>query len=292
MEALLKLVEDGVLTPEQEKAVEAALAGSRRPRGWLAEAGGYVGGLLLLGSALVFGSDAWGHLTRVERAGLLGGFAALFAIAGTLTGRGSPARNRLVGALYALAVVPAGAAVAVAVRPDPQLWAGFTALVVAAAGLVRVRTTAGLVAAVGASVWALIGLADEVLHATMLTGAVLTLGLGLAWSVPAALRRLPAPTVALSLGTATALVGTQLAADRTPWSYVLPLGYGLACVVAYPAVRSVVLLVAGVVALTAGVSRAVEVLTDGALSEAVVLACGGAALIAVCVFVLRTARRG
>src|SRR5690242_8424936 len=97
MQALLKLVEDGVLTPEQEKAVEAALAESRRSRGWLAEAGGYLGGLLLLGGALVFGSDAWGHLTRLERAGLLAGFAVVFAVAGTLTGPGSPARTRLVG---------------------------------------------------------------------------------------------------------------------------------------------------------------------------------------------------
>ncbi len=292
MEALLKLVDDGVLTPEQEKAVEAALAGSRRPRGWLAEAGGYVGGLLLLGGATVFGSDAWGHLSQLQRAGLLGGFAVAFVLAGLLTGSGSPARNRLVGALYALAVVPAGGAVALLVRPDPDLWAGLTALALAVAGLVRTRTTVGLVAAVGASVWATIGFADEVLHAGLLTGAVLAVGLGLAWSVPAALRWLPARTVALSLGAAIALFGMQLAYDQRPWSYLIPLAYGVACVVAYPAVRSAVLLVAAVFALTAGVSRVVEVFTTGALGQGMALACGGAALIAVCVFALRTARRG
>jgi hypothetical protein len=218
-------------------------------------------------------------------------FALVFALAGLLTGSGSPARNRLVGALYARAVVPAGGAVAPVVRPDPQLWAGLAALAVAVAGLVRTRTTVGLVAAVGASVWALVGLVDEVLHATMLTSAVLTLGLGLAWSVLAVLRWTPARIVALSLGAVIALFGTQLAADQRPWSYLLPLAYGLGCVVAYPAVRSVVLLVAGVVALTGGAGRAVEVFANGTLSQAIVLACGGAALITVCVFVLRAAGR-
>jgi hypothetical protein len=291
MDALRQLVEDGILTPEQERAVESALVDTAPRRvSWVAEVGGYLGGLLMLGGVGVILGNSWASMSRGLRVEVLAGFAVAFALAGVLAAGGparlprlardgSGARRRVVGLLLGLAAIPTAGAVGVAVERYSGTWAGLVGLAVAVAGLTLVRTVAGLVVTVGASVTAMSAVALEIVHASELTTAVLIFGLGVAWLVLAALRWVPARHVALSLGAVIAFVGCAMAVDK-PWTYALPLALGVACFVAYPVVRSIVLLVVGVLAVTDGTTQLVGVLTAGVLSQAVVLAVGGAALIA------------
>ena len=164
-------------------------------------------------------------------------------------------------------------------------------LAVAVAGLVLVRSVPNLVATVAMTLSLLIAVEDQILHPSQLTGALAIVGLGLAWAVVAILRWVPARQVALALGTAIALVAAQFVEPAVTWSYAVPLGIGLACFAAYPKVRSVVLLVAAVIGVTEGITRAVYELASGTLSQAVVLACGGAVLIAASLLGLRLSRR-
>jgi hypothetical protein len=291
MDALQGLVEEGILTPEQGRAVEGALAAPRpRSTTLVAEIGGYVGGLLMLGGALGILGSAWSDLGRTARIGVLVGFAVAFALAGVLAaggphrmlglaGDGSPARRRVVGLLLGLAAVPTAGAVGAALTRYAGTWAGLVALVVAVVGLALVRTVAGLVITVAASVFAMAMVATELLHLTALPGAFLVIGLGVTWCLLGALRWVPARTVALALGAAIALFGCTIPVDGA-WRYALPLALGVGFFAAYPLVRSIVLLVAGVLAVTDGATWVVGELTHGVLSQAVTLAVGGATLVA------------
>jgi hypothetical protein len=271
---------------------EAPVESERRSGTWLVEVGAYVGGLLMLSGAGVLVADSWEHLTRGTRVWLLAGFAAVFALAGVLAaggpnrlvalGRnGSSVRRRITGLLLALAAVPAGAAVGVGLDHNQGTYTGLVGFAVAVAGLALTRTVAGLVASVGMSLWTLAGFTHEVITVSLGTVALLTVALGLAWAVLAVLRWVPARTVALALGTATALVGAQLAGgDHPRWAYGLMLGIGVATFAGYPWVRSIVLLVAGVIGLTGGITCAVADLAGGAMSQALYLSTGGAVVIA------------
>jgi Predicted membrane protein (DUF2157) len=304
-DALRRLVDDGVLTAEQEQAVEAALADTgTAPRrgGWLVEIGGYIGGLLMLSGAGVVVANSWEHLGRGARIWLLAGFALVFALAGVLAaggptgiGRrvreGSPVRRRIVGLLFGLAAVPAAGAVGIGL--DRYSWSvGWTVgLAVAVAGLVLVRSVANLVVTVAMTLGLIIAVEQQILHPSELTGTLTIVGLGLAWATVAVLRWVPARQVALALGTAIALIAAQFVEPGRTWSYAVSLGIGLACFAAYPKVRSVVLLVAAVIGVTEGITRAVYELASGTLSQAVVLASGGAALVAASLLGLRLSRR-
>lgn len=295
MDALDHLVEEGILTPEQGRAVEGALHGAQtgpRPRSAApaAEIGGYLGGLLMLGGALVVIGNSWSSMGRTTRVGLLAGFAVAFALAGVLAAGGpgrllglartaAPARRRVVGLLLGLAAVPAAGAVGAGLTWYAGTWAGLVALAVAVVGLALARTVAGLVVTVAASIFAMATVATELLHVTALPGAFLVIGLGLTWCLLGALRWVPARTVALAFGTAIALSGCLIQVDGV-WQYALPLALGVGFFAAYPLVRSIVLLVAGVLALTQGATWVVGELTHGVLSQAVTLAVGGAVLVA------------
>jgi hypothetical protein len=291
MDALNGLVEEGILTPEQGRAVEGALAAPRpRSATLVAEIGGYIGGLLMLGGAMVVVGNSWSDLGRGARVGVLAGFAVAFALAGVLAAGGpgrlpglardaSPARRRVVGLLLGLAALPAAGAVAAGLTRYAGTWAGLVGLGIAMVGLVLARTAAGLVVTVAASVFAMAAVANEVLHVTVLPGALMTAGLGIVWCVLGALRRVPARTVALSLGAVIALVACTFPVG-TVGQYALPLALGVGFFAAYPLVRSIVLLVAGVLAVTDGVTWVVGALAHGVLSQAVTLAVGGATLVA------------
>src|SRR2546429_498584 len=81
--------------------------------------------------------------------------------------------------------------------------------------------------------------------------ALLTFGLGAAWAGLAGLRWVPARTAALALGSALALIGAQLTGgDHPKWAYALMLAIGVVSFAAYPKVRSIVLLIVGVIGLT------------------------------------------
>src|SRR5215470_12347345 len=85
-EALRGLVDKGVLTPEQADAVRDALKEETpgTPR-WLAEAAGYVGGVLMLGGAGILMATQWESMSRTVRASSLGGISlALLLVAAFL----------------------------------------------------------------------------------------------------------------------------------------------------------------------------------------------------------------
>lgn len=290
---------NGLVEAPQESPAEAG----PRPGAWLVEIGGYVGGLLMLSGAGVVLSDSWTHLTRGTRGWILVGFAVVFALAGVLaaggpTGllalrrNGSGVRQRIVGLLLALVAVPAGGALAVAVDHYQGTYLGLVGFVVAVAGLALTRTVAGLVVSVAMSVVTLVGFTGEVMSASMTTTALLTFGLGAAWAAVAGLRWVPARTAALALGSALALIGAQLTGgDHPKWAYALMLAIGVVSFAAYPKVRSIVLLIVGVIGLTSGVTGAVSDLAGGAMSQALVLASGGAVVIGASLLGLRLSRR-
>lgn len=294
MHALYHMVEEGIVTPEQGRAVEGALHGaparpSPQPAALVAEIGGYFGGLLMLYGVLLLTGNTWFTLSRTTRVGTLVGIAVAFALAGVLAaggpvrlfrlGRtGSPAWRRVAGLLLGLAAVPAASAVGVGLTRYAGVWAGLVALVVAVAALVLTRTVAGLVITVGVSIFAMAMVATELLHVTALPGALMVAGLGVTWCLLGALRWVPARTVALALGAAIALSGCTFPVGAV-WQSALPVALGVGFFAAYPLVRSVVLLVAGVLALSDGATWVVTELTHGAASQAVTLGVGGAVLV-------------
>ncbi|NUT92280.1 MAG: DUF2157 domain-containing protein, partial [Saccharothrix sp.] len=83
--ALRRLTEAGVISAEQEQAVRVALdgpAGASSRTGRLVEIGGYVGGGLLLGGAVLLVATAWEDLPRAGRLTLLVAATVVLVAAG------------------------------------------------------------------------------------------------------------------------------------------------------------------------------------------------------------------
>jgi hypothetical protein len=248
----------------------------------------------MLGGVSVLGQRSWQELSQGARIGLLVAVALVFALAGIAAAGGrllavrrepGNARRRLVGLLLGLTSVPAGTAVAIALDSDPYRWliGSLVGLVIALAGLALVPTAAGLVIAVMTSGAVLIALNEEVLHASALTTGLLTVGLGLAWTVLAGLRWVPTWQLGLALGTWLMLVGAQIpmgAGETGPtWTYGLTAALAVGCFVSYRWVRSIVLLVVGVLSATIAVPEAVSDWVHGDLANAVALLAAGGALV-------------
>lgn len=185
VEALGRLVEQGVITRGQADAVAAALeANERRPgaKGRWAEVLGYVGGGLVLAAVVTFMATAWDVLDTGARITLLAVVAAVLAAAGfgmaggaallRRTAETAPVRRRIGGALFALAALSAAFAAAEAAEealspgfvPSAPTWASAAGLVLAAAAYALLRSAPGLVAAWGMSAF-LVGFGvQEVVH--------------------------------------------------------------------------------------------------------------------------------
>jgi hypothetical protein len=297
-DALLRLVDGGVLTPAQGVAVRAALGSAPGPRrrsaGWLVEVAGYIGGGLMLGGAALFLIASWDELSRAARSGLLAVFALAFAVGGVLVAGGpwrvrrrapqpGTARRRIVGVLFGLAALPAALAMGVAVDHHAGLSGALVGFAVAVLGMLLVPTAAGLVVTAAMSVAAVALFGDEVLHASPLGSGLLLIALGLAWTMTAWLGLVPARPLGLVVGTAVALIGAQLplgTEGTVPWAYALTFGLALGCFLGYRWQRSVVFLVAGVLGVTVAVPEAVIDWTDGAVGGSVVLLLAGAVLVA------------
>jgi len=307
-DALRRLVDDGVLAAAQGEAVRLAFTrGSGRrdgPAGWLAEVAGYVGGGLMLGGVTLFLAVSWSELSEAARGGLLAVFALAFAVGGVLVAGGpgrvrrpglepGTARRRIVSVLFALAAVPAALATGVSVDHYAVLSGASVGLVVAAVGMALVPTAAGLVATAGMSVVAVAQFGGQVLHVSPLGSSLLMIALGIAWSVVAGLRLVPAWQLGLVVGTGLALIGAQLSADRAGtawWTWALTFTLAVGYFLGYHWQRTVVLLVAGVLGVTVAVPQAVIDWTDGSLGGSVVLLLAGAVLVAASAVGLRLHR--
>jgi hypothetical protein len=308
--ALRRLVKDGTLSDAQAEAVQAALnepvPRARAARlGWLVEVAGYLGGALILAAATLFLSASWDALDRGARAWLLAGFAGALVVAGIVVAGGpvavrglgdghAPARRRVVGLLFALACVPAGFAVGVALHGHAAALASVVALLVALAGLLVLPTVPGVVATVATSWNAVMAVSNDG-NFPPLTICVLSLALGGLWCALGLSGRVGPRPLVVAAGLGIALAGTQglLASDGTRvWAYGLTFAVALACFTLYRWVHEVVLLVGGILGATIAVPEAVSDLTNGALSGSVILLIAGGVLVTVSAVGLRLRRTG
>jgi len=316
--ALRLLVADGVLSAGQGQAVRDAFNSApepARPTNWLVEVAGYLGGGLLLAGVTLFVGASWQEMTRAQREFTLAGLALALAAAGVLVAGGparvrslaarlvpgqaraaSPARRRIVGLLFAIASVPAAfaAGVGLADQPHPGFVGAVVGTAVAVAGMIWLPTAFGLVASGLMSIVATTAFADDVLHASDLTEALMILGLGGIWLVTALVRLLPSRPLGLALGAGFALTGPQyLISDDE----LLPLAYSTTFAVAVGAIllyrwqRSTALLVAGILGGTIAVPEAVSDWTGQNLGGAGALLLAGGVLVAASALGLRL-RRG
>jgi hypothetical protein len=294
--ALRRLVHEGVLSAEQGEAVRAALALATPPAraGWLVEVAGYLGGALILAAAGLFLGSSWDSLSRPARSLVLAGFALASVLAGVvvaggplavrrLAGGSATARRRVVGVLFALASVPAGFAVAVALDRHAGSAASGVAFAVALAGLLLLPTVAGVVATAATSWYALLATSGD-LHATRLTTGLLSMVLGLLWCALALLRRVAPRPLGLALGLGIAVLGAQWPLGQEgahPWAYGLTFALAVACFLAYRWVPDPALLVGGVLGATLAVPEAVADWTNGKVGGSVILLVAGVVLVAV-----------
>jgi hypothetical protein len=223
----------------------------------------------------------------------------LFAVAAVVAAGGpagmrrlesGTARHRVVAVLLALASAPAAAAVAVGADGTRLVatLAFLVGFVVALAGLVWLPSAAGVVATVIMSTGLVVGIGDDVLHATALVQGLLLIGLGAVWTVAALLRVVAPRWLGVAAGAVLALSGAQLPiGQHSGLAYGLTAAVAVAGLVLYRWHREVVLLVTGVVGMTIAVPEAVSDLTDGAVGGSLILLVAGAVLIAMSVLGLR-----
>jgi len=315
--ALRRLVVDGVLSPGQGEAVEDAFnsaAEPARPTNWLVEVAGYLGGGLLLAGVTLFVGASWQEMTRSQREFTLAGLALALAAAGILVAGGptrvrslagrpvpghapavSPARRRIVGLLFAIASVPAAfaAGVGLADEPHPGFVGAVVGTAVAVAGMIWLPTAFGLVASGLMSIVATTAFADDVLHASDLTEALMVLGLGVIWLVAALVRLLPSRPLGLALGAGLALIGPQYLIfddELQPLAYTTTFAVAVGAILLYRWQSSTVLLVAGIVGGTVAVPEAVSDWTGQNLGGAGALLLAGGVLVAASAFGLRLRR--
>jgi hypothetical protein len=302
--ALRRLVDDGVLSAEQVAAVRAALvdAAPQRggPAGWLAEVAGYVGGgLMLAGAALLLGTT-WAELARGTRVGLLVGVAIALGAAGLLVAGGpravrelgASARRRVVGVLFALAAIPVALAVGTAADRHAVALGALAGTAVGVAGLVVLSTAPQVVVTAGLSMVALGTAADDLGASPVALGALFIV-LGVVWAAVAVVGLVRPRALGLAVGAAIALVGGQLPLarnDTAPWAYASTLAVAACCFLLYWRERATILLVAGVLGVTAAVTEAIADRTSGALGGAVILLIGGGVLVATSALALRLRR--
>ncbi|MGH3863763.1 DUF2157 domain-containing protein [Actinokineospora sp.] len=289
--ALVKLVEEGVLTAEQGDAVRAALVVAEGVPRRVAEVLGYLGGgLVLAGAALLIGTS-WEELTRSARIIVLLLSAAVLMVAGVLIAGGlrglragkASARTRVAGVLFGLTAIVGGFAAATIATSHEGLWATSTMLVLAVCGYLALPSLACLaVAAVGsvAVVWqVVVELLDA--DAPWLAGALIVVGV--LWGALTAAGLVRQRWAGYTAAACIALIGAQVplgSSEWTAWGYLLTAGVAVAGFVAYRLNRSPVLLAAGVVGFTLAVPEAIWDWTGGSVGGAAIVLIAGAVLLA------------
>lgn len=289
--ALVRLVDDGVLTAEQGDAVRAALTVEEGVPRRVAEVLGYLGGgLVLAGAALLIGTS-WEELTRPARIVVLLVSATVLMGAGVLIAGGprglraakASARTRVAGVLFGLTAVVGGFAAATIAGSHEGLWATSTMLVLAAFGYLALPSLACLaVAAVGcvAVAWQVV---VEVFDADAPWLAGVLIVVGVLWGVLTVAGVIRPAWAGFTAAAGIALIGGQVplgSSEWTPWGYLLTAGVALAGFAAYRLHRSPVLLAAGVVGFTLAVPEAIWDWTGGSVGGAAIVLIAGAVLLA------------
>ena len=290
-ETLHELTTRGVLSAEQEGAVIAALEDTGAPPrvpDRIAEVAAYLGGGLVLGGAALVLGVSWEALSRVAKVGVLGGATVALLVAAFVVAGGffavrtvSHRRRRVVSTLFSLAAVTSAFTAGTATGSHEFVVGATAGLLVAVAAYVLVTTALGYLTLAAAAIVAVLAWIGELMPDSALPGGAALFALGIAGMVLSLVDVLKPAQLALAVGAATALFGAQqpLAGDE-PVAYALTACLALACFATYFAVRSTVLLVAGVVATTIVVPEMVWDLTDGAVGGGLLLLVAGAVLLA------------
>jgi hypothetical protein len=297
-EALQWRVDKGVLTSDQADAVRDALREDTpgTPK-WLAEAAGYVGGVLMLGGAGILMATQWDSMTRLARSASLGGITVVLLLVAALLAFGkTPVRRRVASVLVAIASGPA--ALTAGVFADNR-WegtaAGLTGLAVALLGYAVLRSLILLLAMGAHSIVLAAAIPTDAWNGRELSITVTFLAVGAIWFVLSHLGVLTPVPVGLGIGGTIAIIGGQIGLtvnDAPYWGYASTFAVGLLCFAVYGIRRTPVLLVGGVVAVALAAPEAVWVWTDGAAGGAVILLVAGAALIGASALSLRLAKLG
>lgn len=295
--ALQGLVDKGVLTSDQADAVREALREetSGAPR-WLAEAAGYVGGVLMLGGAGILMATQWEAMTRTVRALSLGGITlALLLVAAFLAVGKTPVRRRVAGVLIAIASGTAALTAGVIATRWEGAAAGLTGLVVAVIGYAVLRSLLPLLAMGVHTVVLAAALPGYAWPDSQRSLTLMFLAAGAVWLALSLGGVLTPVTVGLGIGGTIAIIGGQLGLtvrDAPWWGYGSTFVLALACFGLYGIRRTPVLLVAGVVSVALAAPEAVWDWTDGAAGGAVILLVAGAALIGASALGMRLAKLG
>jgi hypothetical protein len=286
-QALQELTTRGVLSPDQESAVIAALEDNAAPPR-VAEIAAYLGGGLVLGGAALVLGVSWEDLSRLARVGVLGGATAALLVAAVLVAGGFAAvrtvahrRRRVVSTLFSLAAVTAAFTAGTATSSHEFVVGATAGLLVAVAAYVLVTTVLAYLTTAAAALLAVIAWVGELAPDSALLGGAALFALGVIGMFLSLVDVLRPKQLALAVGAATALFGAQQPLNGdAPVAYALTACLAFICFVTYFGVRSMVLLVAGVVATTVVVPEVVWDLTDGAVGGGVLLLVAGAVLLA------------
>ncbi|WP_027344763.1 DUF2157 domain-containing protein [Hamadaea tsunoensis] len=282
-EALRDLVRRGVLTEEQAVEVHEALHKNAGSPKWLAEAAGYVGGVLMLGGAGFLLATQWDAMSRVTRTLSLLGITLLLVAAAAVFGRRTAVRGRVAAVLLTLASGTAAATAGTAVEHGSGTTAGLAGLIVAFCAYAFLRSPILLIAAGAHTIVLLLGVTGEHLHTTELGTGLLFLLAGLVWTGLA--YWLPPRPVTLAVGITLAIIGAQVTPGA--WRYALTFAIAIGCFVLYRQTRTAIVLVGGVVGVALAAPEAVWDWTGGAAGGAVILLVAGAALVAASFAALR-----
>jgi hypothetical protein len=297
--ALQGLVDKGVLTSDQADAVRDALReeATGAPK-WLAEAAGYVGGVLMLGGAGILMATQWEAMSRTARAAGLGGITLALLLVGAFLafGAASPVRRRVASVLVAIASgTGALTAGVIAASRWEATAAGLTGLAISLLGYAVLRSLIPLLAMGAHSIVLAAAIPSNAWNGRELSFTLTFLAVGAVWFVLGLAGVLKPVPVALGIGGTIAIIGGQigLAVTGAPyWGYVSTFVVGLVCFALYSVRRTPVLLVGGVVAVALAAPEAVWSWTDGAAGGAVILLVAGAALIGASALSLRLAKLG
>ncbi|MEU5265543.1 hypothetical protein [Amycolatopsis sp. NPDC021455] len=300
-EALHRLVEEAVLSPEQAAEVERALREAESARGpripW-AEVAGYLGGGLALVGAVLLVATSWAGWTEPARTAVAGtatmllltsGVIAAQGFSGLLTARRRPpsARLRVAATLIALAAGTTAITVVVAL-PDDAGSAGAalacgSGAVLAITGYLLLPSVTGLLAAAGLAVATVLSGLDATIGLTPVRGGLAVAATGLLIAGLALAGALPHRLIGTALGTALALFGAQQPLGESGTAavaYVLTFALGAGFLALHYWKRSWPLLVSGILGVTLAVPETVWDLTDGAAGGAVIVLTAGAVLLA------------
>ncbi|MGI5130936.1 DUF2157 domain-containing protein [Pseudonocardia sp. CA-107938] len=297
--ALHRWVEAGLIEPAQADAIRAAEADrTAAPRSsLLAEALGYVGGILVLVAAITLTGRFWAELGTAGRLAVAAVAALVLLVAGVAAPAphtGAPGRLRAVVWLLSVAAL----AGAVGLLGEEVLGLDTDAAVVLAAGCATVY--AGVLwrahhavpqhVAFVAALVTTAGTATELLPATTGESAWLAVwGAGLAWQLLGWGGVVTPRTAAYVCGGVAVVLGSVALADGA-WGAVLAIGSAALLVVGGVAERDLVLLGVGAVATLVAVPRVVADRFPDTVVVALVLLVLGIALVGTGLFVARRRR--